>query len=97
MKTFRRRQHDPHPAHEGSTVKNVDLIAGLTILQPYYDGADGYNLGAEHDQIYAYATDRPLSPEDVAKMRDLGWFQPDQDSDEDPPPYDPEDGWSAFT
>lgn len=68
------------------------FIDGLLILQPYYDQVDGYHIGAEHDQFYAYKTDRPLSPEDVQKMRDLGWFQPEQEEE-----YDPENGWSAFT
>lgn len=74
-------------------MKLSNFIDGLKILQHYYDN-DGYTIGAEHDQFYAYATDRPLSPEDVQKMRDLDWFQPEQDDDAD---YDPDEGWSAFT
>lgn len=71
------------------------FIKGLQTLQPYYNGGDGYHIGAEHDQFYAYQTANPLTEEDVAKMRELGWFQPEQDSDD--APYDPENGWSAFT
>lgn len=73
-------------------MKLSSLIEGLKTLQSYYKGEDGYHVGAEHDQIYIYQTDRPLTPEDVQKMRDLGWFQPDQTQDE----YNPENGWSAF-
>lgn len=69
-----------------------NFIEGCKILQPYYDKPNGYHLGAEHDQIYVYATEKPLSDEDVAKMRDLGFFQPDCSEEE----YDPKDGWSAF-
>ncbi len=71
-----------------------NFIDGLNILLPYYKDGYGYHIGAEHDQFYAYQTDRPLTSEDVQKMRDLGWFQPD---DEEEPTYDPEDGWTAFT
>jgi hypothetical protein len=72
----------------------MNFVHGLNILTPYYTDPNGYHIGAEHDQFYAYATDRPLSAEDVQKMRDLGWFQPDMDDDAD---YDPAEGWSAFT
>ena len=75
-------------------MKLSNFIEGLKVLQSYYEGGDGYHIGAEHDQFYAYQTDRPLTPEDVQKMRDLGWFQPEQADGKE---YDPEDGWSAFT
>jgi hypothetical protein len=75
-------------------MKLSNFIEGLKTLQPCYEGGDGYHIGAEHDQFYAYATDRPLTSEDVQKMRELGWFQPEQDDDDE---YDPEEGWSAFT
>ncbi len=71
-----------------------NFIDGLLILQPYYHGGDGYYIGAGHDEFFAYQTDKPLTPEDVQKMRDLGWMQPDTDEGEE---YNPEDGWSAFT
>ena len=70
------------------------FIEGLRILQPYYEGGDGFHIGAEHDQFYCYQTGKPLSPEDVQKMFDLGWFQPDRSDDT---VYNQEDGWSAFT
>ncbi len=55
-------------------MKTSALIEGLTILQRYRK-KDGYDLSAEHDAIYAHATDRALSEEDVARMRKLGWGQ----------------------
>lgn len=70
-----------------------NFIAGLEIAATYYDNRDGHHVGAEHDQFYLYATSRPMSAEDVAKMRALGWFQTEASEDE----YDPKDGWSAFT
>lgn len=75
-------------------MKLRNFVDGINILRPYYDDPDGYHLGAEHDQFYMYATNRPVSDEDVKKLRELGWFQPDADEDDG---YDPEDGWSAFT
>ena len=75
-----------------------DFLAGINILSPYYDKPDGYCIGAEHDQFYMYATDRPLTPEDAQKMVDLNWFQEDSDRDDDGNLiYDDENGWSAFT
>lgn len=73
-------------------MKLSKFIEGLNILRPYYD-KDSYCIGAEHDQFYAYATSRPLTTEDVEKMRSLDWFQPEQD---DGAEYDPDEGWSAF-
>jgi hypothetical protein len=69
------------------------FIDGLQTLRPYYKGGDGYHIDCEHDQFYARATDEPMSDVDVARMRELGWFQPEI-SDQ---PYDPLEGWSAFT
>lgn len=78
-------------------MKLQNFIDGLKTLQPYYEGGDGYHIGAEHDQFYCYMTDCPLTPEDVQKMLTLGWFQPDNGISEDGGEYDPENGWSAFT
>ncbi len=74
-------------------MKLSNFIDGLNTLRPYYTDADGYHIGAEHGQFYAYATNIPLPPQAVQKMLDLGWFQPEQEDDK----YDPENGWSAFT
>ena len=75
-------------------MKLSDFMDGLNILRPYYAEPNGHHIGAEHDQFYAYKTDRPLSEPDLAKMRALGWFQPEAGDDD---PYSPDDGWSAFT
>jgi hypothetical protein len=69
-----------------------DFMAGLEILKPYYD-EPGYALGAEHDIIYLYATARPLTPEDVARLRELGWFQEGVGDER----YSPDDSWAVFT
>ena len=75
-------------------MKLNNFLEGLKTLQPFYKDGNGHHIGAEHDQFYAYATDTPLTPEAVENMLALGWFQPEQ---EDEAPYDPEEGWSAFT
>ena len=74
-------------------MKLSNFIEGLKTLQPYYNGGDGWHIGAEHDQFYAYQTDSPMKPDDVQKMYDLGWFQPEVEEGAD---YNPEEGWSAF-
>lgn len=74
-----------------------NFIAGLKILSQYYDNQDGYHIGSEHDQFYAYKTDKPLTQEDQQIMVSLGWFQPEGGMDVDGGEYDPENGWSAFT
>ena len=38
------------------------VIEGLTILSGYYNHPDGFHTGAEHDALYAYATDKPIPP-----------------------------------
>jgi hypothetical protein len=73
------------------------FVEGLKTLLPYYNAPDGYHIGAEHDQFYAYQTDKPLTPEDVQKMCGLGWFQPEGGISDDGGEYDPENGWSAWT
>lgn len=73
------------------------FIEGLQIMKPYYDKPDGYHLGAEHDQIYIYATDRALPESDVKRLIELQFFQPDVDGDDDFTfeNYDPTEGWSV--
>lgn len=66
---------------------------GLAILSRYFDNPNAYALGAEHDQFYVYKTDRPVTEPDVVALRELGWFQPEQESGE---PYDPGEGWSCW-
>lgn len=79
------------------TTKNI--IEGLTILEKYRAKPDGYNTGAEHDQIYAYSTDQPASDDDVKRLVELGWFQQDVETGDDEftaEHYDAEEGWSCY-
>lgn len=79
-------------------MKLSELVQGIQILSTYYDDPDGYHVGAEHDVLYLYATDRPLSEEDVKSMLALGWFQESGASSEDEPEaYDAEEAWQSFT
>lgn len=76
-----------------------NLLEGIAILQRYVDNPDGYNIGAEHDQVYFYATDHPLGKEDFERLIKLNWFQPDVEEDGDEQTweeYDQEECWSAF-
>lgn len=74
-----------------------DFLDGVAIIQAFYDEPGGYHIGAEHDQIYLYATDVPIDADSVAKLRELGWFQPDvEDGPDGVPAYDPSTGWSTF-
>ena len=74
-------------------MKLNDFINGLKIIQPYYLDGNGYHIAAEHDQFYLMPTDHELIPEDINKMRDLGWFQPEKEDDTG---YDSAEGWSTF-
>ena len=51
------------------------VIEGLTILQKYRTEPHGWHLGAEHDVIYAFATDMPVNEEDFNHLIKLGWVQ----------------------
>lgn len=77
-----------------------DFAEGLATLRPYFAKPDGYHLGAEHDVIYVYATDSPVSVDDIAKLGALGWTQEyvelPEDKDWGPEYYDPQQGWAAF-
>lgn len=47
------------------------IIEGLLILSKYEDN----DIAAEHDIIYAGPNDTSkISPEDVAKLEELGWY-----------------------
>ena len=85
---------------EGDTVKISELIGGLQVLQPYYDGGDGYHVGAEHDVVYAYPTALPLSDVEVAKMLEFHWHQEDRPDmnarDMEIRDYNPHSTWTAF-
>jgi hypothetical protein len=85
-------------------VITTKLIEGLTILEKYRDKPNGYNIGAEHGCIYGFATDRPLSDLDLARIVELGWFQDvDLGDDEETEcdfgleDYDPSKSWCYCT
>jgi len=75
-------------------MKLDDFINGINILRPYFKDPNGFHIAAEHDQFYVYATDFALSDKDVKKLDELGWFQPETEEDD---PYNPNEGWSAYT
>ena len=72
---------------------------GLEILGRYFD-EPGYDLGAEHDTIYVYATDRPLIETDLSRLIELGWHQEyngrDYHEDFSKADYKPDEGWVAY-
>ncbi len=75
-----------------------NFLEGFNILQKHYNDPNGYNIGADHDVVYAYATDTPLDTEELKKMIELGWEQDisyagDEYAYSD---YAPEDGWTAY-
>lgn len=75
------------------------MLAGIQTAQPFYEKPEGYHLGAEHDQIWLYKTDRPMDTEAVQKMIDAGWFQEDVEYDDEfkAANYDPEESWTCYT
>ena len=75
------------------------IIEGLTILEKYRDDTNVYNIGAEHDIIYAYATDKPVEEKDLKRLIELGWFQEDclnSDGEFTLDCYSSEEGWCAY-
>ena len=81
-------------------MRTHEIVAGMNLLLPYYDKPDGFHTGAEHDQLFMFATSRPLAPEDLAKMIELGWHQEHDERDygEDfaPKDYRPEEPWVSY-
>jgi hypothetical protein len=80
----------------------TDLIEGLDIFKTYFDDTTGYHVGAEHDVIYVFPTDRPVSEEDVERLIALDWHQEDveiedEDADFSPEHYSPDETWSHYT
>lgn len=73
-------------------MKLQHFMEGLGILYGHCDPAD-YQTGAGHDQFFFYATRTQLSDFEVARMRELGWFQPDHLEKDG---YDPDNGWSCW-
>lgn len=78
-------------------MQTKNLIDGIILLDAYRDVKNGFDLGADHDVIYCYATDRPLQLKDIERMLDLGWFQDDGCSeDTGPSAYISEESWWAY-
>ena len=76
-----------------------NFIEGLTILNGYFDNPDGFNISPDHEVIYVYATDKPVSPADLEKLVALGWYQEGVNTDGyefEPQHYNQEKGWAAF-
>ena len=77
------------------------IIDGLQLLEKYRDKQNGFNTGADHDVIYAYATDKPLDGKDLSKMIELGWHQEhdgvDYNSDFCPAEYRVDESWHCYT
>ena len=82
-------------------METKNIIAGLQTLMPFYKDPDGYHVGAEHDELCAYATDNPLSDEALDKMIELGWHQEhdelDNDEDFSRKDYRHDEGWICYT
>lgn len=77
-----------------SSMRTIDIIEGLTILQKYRTSQQGFDVGAEHDELFAYATDLPLSVDDLARMRELGWRQTNWGNNNRD--YDVSEGWGCY-
>jgi hypothetical protein len=76
-------------------MKLSNFIDGLKLLSQHFDNPAGYHVGAEHDQFYVYATDKPLTEADWKRLKELGWFQ--EGHSEEPEFYDAGEGWTCFT
>lgn len=71
-----------------------NLIEGIELANKYRD-KPGYDIGAEHDVIYLYGTDSPMSADDVKKMISLGFVQDDCDV-ETLNKYDEDESWEFY-
>ena len=82
-------------------MRNIELIEGLQILQQYRDKPNGFDIGADHDVIYAYRTDRPLSAEHILRLIELGWHQEHDERNYNDDfalkDYRQEESWRAYT
>ena len=84
-----------------SAKKNIEHSwnKGIQLLDQYRDNPGGYKINAEHDVIHAYETPRPLSPDDVQKMINYGWFQEDveySNKEFTVDSYNPNAAWVAY-
>jgi len=80
-------------------MKTIGIIEGLSILQRYRTGQFGYDVSAEHDVIYAHKTDRPVGPDDLKRLVQLGWFQEDADYPDGEfgvEHYAPDESWTCY-
>jgi hypothetical protein len=71
-----------------------DFTTGLGIISKYYNDSEGYHLGADHDVIYIYPPEGPISEEDVAALRKLEFHQ--ESDDDETIGYDPDESWWAY-
>lgn len=78
-----------------------NLIAGLQLTQLYRDKEDTTETGANHDVIYIFATDKPLSKEHIQSMLDLGFHQEyeglDYNEDFKVDDYRADESWHFYT
>jgi len=75
-------------------MKLNEIIEGLKILQKYYDNPDDHHVDADHDIIYVYATQKPVSEEDLKKLHEFGFNQPGFDAEAGE--YSPDENWQFF-
>jgi hypothetical protein len=52
-----------------------NFLLGMDILKNHYADPDGYHLGAEHDEIFAFNPEHELNSAEIAAMKELGWRQ----------------------
>jgi hypothetical protein len=74
-----------------------ELIQSASIFNKYYHNIDGHHISAEHEEIRFDGTHTPITPEDLAILYDIGWFQRGGFEDgEYKGPYDPEEAWFIY-
>lgn len=79
-------------------MQTANIIEGLQILYGYV-GSDEYCIGAEHDIIYFFSTEKPVKEIDLLRLVIMGWFQEDADigdRDFEVGDYDPEESWACY-
>jgi hypothetical protein len=82
-------------------MRTFDLIEGLKILQQFRDSQTGFDVGGEHDTIYAYPTDKPLDEPALVRMIFHGWIQEHDEmegnQDFTVSDYRQDESWIAYT
>ena len=74
---------------------NIDgMIEGLQIVKKYTKNQ--HCISAEHDEIYLYSGGESMSMVDVERMRELGFFQTN-DEENVIVSYNSDEGWTCFT